>query len=220
MLCDKCHTKEATVHISTVVHPGLHQDERHLCPECAEVVQTSDPLLNPGTEPLLTAGSKPVMSLSPEAKAKIEVVNDKLSELDPIIHAFCTRRGYAFRAFTELWPARRATAHGDICRCLHLTTDASFLDILKRGFYPQMPWSLCASATLPLAPGQPIRTLFEDVFRSLPFSELASLLEERLENGFSILRELTREDVLAKGEMPGGRFVRHRWLPPVDNPER
>jgi hypothetical protein len=219
MLCDKCHTKEATVHISTVVHPGLHRDEHHLCPECAEVVQAGDPSLSPGAEPLLTVRPKPAMSISPEAKAKIETVNDKLSELDPIIQAFCARREYAFSAYAEMWPARRASARGEIYRCLHLTMDATILDVLKRGFWPEMPWSLCASATLlPLAPGESIRTVTEDILRGLPFSGLASVLEERLEDGFSILRKLTREDVLAKGGMAQGRFVRYPWLPPAASP--
>src|ERR1700677_3546955 len=141
MLCEKCHTKRATVHFSTVVHPGLHQDQHHLCPECAEAFQTSRPVLNPGAEPLLTAGSKPVMSFSPEAKARVDSVHDKLSELDPIFQDFCARRGYVFRrGAAEWWPAKGATARCEIERRLDLTTDVTFLDLLKRGFYPEMPW--------------------------------------------------------------------------------
>jgi hypothetical protein len=218
MQCDKCHTKEATVHVSTVMHSAPHRDEHHLCPDCAEVGQTSHPLLIPVPEPSLSVGSMPVMSLSPQATARIDEVNNKLSELDPVIHAFCKRRGYAFHAETKLWPARRAWAHGEIRRCLHLTMNATFLDILKRGFWPELPWSLYASASLPLAAGQPIRTLAEEIFRGLPFSELATVLEQRLEDGFSILHRLTRGDVLAGCEMTGGQSVHRSWLPPGRSP--
>ena len=133
-------------------------------------------------------------------------MNDKLVELEPILRKFCAHRGYALRGSSDasLWPFRSALAHGEIHRCLDLSADAKLLDILKRGFWPEMPWSLYASAAPRVAPGQLWRVLTTDVFRRLPFCELASVLEQRLEEGFSILRQLTLQDVLARGEIARG----------------
>jgi hypothetical protein len=145
------------------------------------------------------------MSLSGAAKARVRSVNDKLAEFEPILRKFCTHRGYALREPSDasLWPFRSVLAHGEIHHCLDLNTDAKFLDILKRGFWPEMPWSLYASAA-GVAPGQPWRILTTALFRRLPFCDLASVLEQRLEEGFSILRQLTLQDVLARGEIPRG----------------
>lgn len=195
------------VHISTILHPGPTPYEDHLCPECAQNIHAVVPLLDPRAEPLPVVSAQPVMSLSGEARARLRAVHDKLAELDPILHSFCAHRGYDFRASSEVWlrPFRCAWARGEIDRYLDLTTDATFLDILKRGFYPKMPWSLCASATPPRAPNQPFRILTVDIFRALPFSDLASVLEQRLEEGFAFLRDLTLQEILSRGVIPQGR---------------
>jgi hypothetical protein len=91
----------------------------------------------------------------------------------------------------------------DIDRCMHLTMDLTVAEAMERGFYPEMPWSLRAAATLPLAKGQPTRILSADVFHGVPYSRLAEVLGPGLEDGLSTLRGLTREDVITKGEVVG-----------------
>jgi hypothetical protein len=144
------------------------------------------------------------MSLSRHSKEKIRSVNDKLAQLDPILQSFCVNRGYSPRIVSDLWPSRGAWARGEIDRFLNLTTEARFPDILDRGFFPEMPWSLNATATPVMAPGLPLRwrVLTVNVFRGLLFSELPGVLENGLERGFAILHALTLEDVLARGESP------------------
>jgi len=207
MRCERCQSEDATIHISSILHAGTNLQELHLCQECAQVTQAEGPLLSPTPEPLPVVAARPVMSLSNEAKEKIRSVNDKLVELEPILQSFCAQRGYSLRVTSELWPSRDARADGEIHRYLRLTTDARFIDILKRGFYREMPWSLKATATPRMAPGQPLlwRVLTVDVFRALPFCELAGVLENGLQGGFLILRGLSLEDVLARGEMPQAR---------------
>ena len=207
MQCERCQSEDATIHISSILSAHANPQEMHLCLECAQISQAAGPLLRPTPEPLPVAAARPVMSLSREAKEKIRSVNDKLVELEPILQSFCARRGYSLRVTSELWPSRDAWARGEIDRFLHLTTDARFTDILNRGFYPEMPWSLYATATPKIGPGRPLqwRVLTVDVFRALLFSELAGVLENSLEQGFSILRGLSLEDVLARGEIPQAR---------------
>ena len=140
----------------------------------------SETLLNPSPEPLPVAADRTVMSLSAEAEEKIRSVNDKLVELDPILQSFCEHRGYTLQRVSKLFPSRRAREHGEIDRYLDLMTDAKFVDILKNGFLPEMPWSLYARATPSMWPG---RVLTVNVFRGLPFSELAGVLDNGLERG-------------------------------------
>jgi hypothetical protein len=209
MRCDRCQSEDATIHISFILHARTNPKELHLCQACARITHAAQPLLNPSPEPLPVAAARPVMSLPREAKEKIRSVNDKLAELDPILERFCAHRACSFLgAASELWPSRGAWAPGEIDRYLNLTTDVRFVEILSRGFYPEMPWSLYATATLRSVPGQPVqwRTLKVDVFRGLPFSGLASVLKDQLERGFSILNALTPDDVLARGEIPQGEM--------------
>ena len=203
MRCETCQSEDATIHISSILGAHANPQEMHLCRECAQVSQAAAPLLSPTPEPLPVAAARPVMSLSNQAKEKIRSVNDKLVELEPILQSFCAHRGYSLGVTSELWPSRGVRAGGEIDRYLHLTTDARFADILNRGFYAELPWSLHATATPGMTPGQPLqwRVLTVDVFRALPFSELAGVLQSGLERGFSILNGLSLEDVLARGEM-------------------
>lgn len=97
--------------------------------------------------------------------------------------------------------------------------DVTFTEVLDRGFYPHLPWSLYATASLPFYTQPPDRrsqvpvtppdlhrpVLTFDLFRRLPFSRMADVLEEQLERGFSILSEVSREDILRKGEVPPGK---------------
>ena len=141
------------------------------------------------------------MSLSPEVTVRIQAVEAKLAELDPILHDFCTRRGYTFSSQIGVWPRRRAWAREEIDRALDLVMDLTVPEVMERGFYSDMPWSLRATASvmLPL----PGRLLNEDVFRGLPFSQLAEVLSARLEDGLAILRKVSREDIIARGQIHG-----------------
>ncbi len=73
MLCDKCQSKEAMVHITTILHVWFTVDreravagptvgEDHLCPECAQTSLATNPLLKPRADPLPAVGADPVMS--------------------------------------------------------------------------------------------------------------------------------------------------------------
>ena len=145
---------------------------------------------------------------SPEDWARVDAIEAKLAELDPIMKAFCQRRGFKFSKMVDenrsLWPRRGMSAREDIDRLMHLTMDLTVAEVMERGFYPEIPWSLHAAATLPIAIGQPTRILNTDVFRGVPYSRLAEVLGKGLEDGFSILRILTREDVITKGEIVAG----------------
>ncbi len=73
MLCDRCQSKEAMVHITTILHVWFPVDlervvagptvgEDHFCTGCAQTSLTANPLLNPRTDPLPAFGAQPVMS--------------------------------------------------------------------------------------------------------------------------------------------------------------
>jgi hypothetical protein len=191
MLCDRCQGQEATVHLSTVTHNSQTPQEKHFCPECALIEQVPPPHLD------FTTGPPPITSLSNSAKLKLTTVQEKLSELDSIFQNFCTCRGYTLAAPSDLWPSRRARARDEIDRHLHLSPDVSFLQILEKGFYREMPWRLDAKA---MPPQVPFPTLTINIFQGTPFSVLPSMLEQRLEEGFSTLRYLTLRDVMTKAD--------------------
>ena len=169
---------------------------------------------------------------SQEDWARVDAIEAKLAELDPIMQSFCERRGFRFSKMVDenrtLWPRRGMWVGEDIDRCMYLTMDLTvakvvdrgfypempyaaraqyenaFMEVLERGFYPEMPWSLHADATLPVAKVHPPRILRTDVFCGMPYSRLAEVLGKGLEDGHSILRSLTHEDVITKGEVFGG----------------
>jgi hypothetical protein len=148
------------------------------------------------------------MSLPREVWARVDAIEAKLAELDRIMQSFCERRGFRFSTMVDenrtLWPRRGMTAREDIYRGLYLTMDLTVQEVMDRGFYPAMPWSLHANATFMPAEGEPTRILGTDVFHGVPYSRLAEILEKSLEDGLLILRGLTREDVIARGEVVGG----------------
>jgi hypothetical protein len=141
------------------------------------------------------------MSLSPEITARVQAVEAKLAELDPILHGFCTRRGYRFSSHVGVWPRRMVWAREEIDRTIALTMDLTVPEVMERGFYPEMPWSLRGGATLPPAADQPIRILNLDVFQGLPFLQLAGVLEARLEDARAMLQKVTREDIVERGQI-------------------
>ena len=55
------------------------------------------------------------MSLPPEVTARIQAIEAKLAELDPILHGFCARRGYIFSSQVGVWPPRMGWAREEIC---------------------------------------------------------------------------------------------------------
>ena len=115
---------------------------------------------------------------------------------------------------TGLDPARRVWAPGEIDCYMDLNTDVTYPEILARGYYPQMPWSLYAYGVLPLEREQFCRILTLHVFRRLPFSDLANLLDERLEQGFAFLRTFSPEKILANGQI-----VRRQWSRSQSHPK-
>ncbi len=95
MLCETCHREEATVHIATIADSEPSSDERHLCSGCARIVHGSYPLLAAEGESTPSIGEYgDVISFGPEVNKKVQSVDDKLSELDPILRSFCARRGF------------------------------------------------------------------------------------------------------------------------------
>jgi len=226
MLCETCHSKEATVHIASVIYPAANVDARHFCEPCAQVAQTANPVLS-AARTLAPVHVKPVMGIATPARVKIGSIENKLAELDPMWEAFCAQHEYRFMPGRELWPHRMAWKHGELDHRLVLTMDAPFPELLERGFYPAMPWSLCAISSLPFwtrtsrrkaqpqidPAGLTRRILTFELFRRLPFSELRDVLEKQLERGFSMLSEVTREDILQKGEEPQGKQGPHRIYP-------
>ena len=110
---------------------------------------------------------------SPEVWVKVDAIEAKLAELDPIMQSFCERSGLKFSKMVDenrtLWPRRGMWVREDIDRCMNLTMDLTVAEVMERGFYPEMPWSLHADATLPIAKGQPTRILNTDVFRGVPY---------------------------------------------------
>ena len=141
------------------------------------------------------------MTLSPETVARIEAVEAKLMELDPILHDFCARRGFTFSSQVGVWPRRRVWARAEVDRTLTLIMDLTVLEVMERGFYPDMPWSLVATASL-MSP-MPGRLLSENIFHGLPFSQIADVLAARLEDGLVRLRKITHDDIITKGQIHG-----------------
>jgi hypothetical protein len=148
-------------------------------------------------------GRTALMSLSLEINAKIQVVEAKLTELDPILHDFCSRTGFTLSSIIGVWPRRKVWAREEIDRTIDLTMDLTVPEFFERGFQPEMPWSLYARASLPLSQDFPSHILSVDIFRHLPFSELAGVLAARLEDGLATLRRFNREDIIIRGRIHG-----------------
>jgi hypothetical protein len=141
--------------------------------------------------------------LSVEVRARIETVEANLSELDPILTRFCAENGYTLSRIVGVRPRRRLWIREEIDRSFDLTTDLSVSELMERGFFQTMPWSLYATASQMLRPDEPARFLSKEVMRGLPFSHLAAMLPDKLREGLSILRQITAEQVIAKGQIHG-----------------
>lgn len=227
MLCETCHTKEATVHIASIMHAPANMDARHFCEPCGQAAQTANPVLSITARNLPPVYFKPVTGIATPARVKIASVEQQLAELDPIWETFCARREYQFKPGRELWPNRGALKNGKIDHKLALTMDIRFIEMLDKGFFPGMPWSLYAMAAIPfyedasrkrsqaasLPPFSLRPILTFELFRRRPFSELPETLEKELERAFLMLSEVTREDVLQKGQVPQGKLGPLRLYP-------
>ena len=86
---------------------------------------------------------------------------------------------------------------------MDLTTDLTVQEVMDRGFSPDMPWSLHASASFLHIPGQALRMLTRPVFTNMPYSRLASALPEQLESGLALLRTFTADLIISSGETFG-----------------
>lgn len=132
------------------------------------------------------------------------MVEAKLTELDPIMQSFCERTGFRLIKTPEdvLYPKRMMfwAAREDINMSMHLTPDLSFRELMNRGFYPEMPWSL---EVIAVDSTKRIRMLTANIFRDVPYSRLVEVLPKELESGFSRLRQITREDIINKGMAVG-----------------
>jgi hypothetical protein len=114
---------------------------------------------------------------SPEGRANVAAIESKLKELDAVFRQFCSREGYTFSAMVDLWPRRRVWRRQEIDRCMDLTMTIGMVgvqDVLDRGFYPELPWSLSASGSLPPGTDPDIHILSRPVLEQVPFSQVAS----------------------------------------------
>jgi len=139
------------------------------------------------------------MSLAPEITERIQAVEAKLAALDPILHDFCTRRGYTFSSKVGVWPRRKVWAREEIDRSMDLVMDLTVQEVMDRGFSPDMPWSLHATGSFPPARGEQ-RILTRPVFTNMPYSQLAPALPAQLEAGLAVLRTFTRDLIISSGE--------------------
>jgi hypothetical protein len=145
---------------------------------------------------------------SPEGRANVAAIESKLKELDAVFRQFCSREGYTFSATVYLWPRRRVWRRQEIDRCMDLTMAIGIVgvqDVLDRGFYPELPWSLYASGSLPPGRDLDIRILSRPVLERVPLSHVASTLADSLERGLQILNSMTRSEILTRGEKCGRR---------------
>ena len=206
MLCERCQRDDAIVHLSTFVHSGPDPVQYHYCAKCAEALEIipSDSIASTTSTQTTTSGT--IIALSPAQRAKIGDVDEKLIELDPIMRGFCTRRGYTLSMVGGLIPGRRAWARGDLVRYIDLTTDTPYHEILKRGFFPEMAWSLYASAAAQS------RVMSRVLLHRVAYDEFKSVLEQHLEEAATFLSGLSLDQVAANGR------IDLRTPPPLHTP--
>jgi len=143
---------------------------------------------------------------SPEGRANVSAIESKLAELDEVFLRFCTREGYTFSPKVDLWPRRRVWRRQEVDRCMDLTMVIGVIgvqDVLDRGFYLELPWSLHASGSLRPAIDPDLHILSRPVFDHVPFSRLASVLADGLERGLKILNSMTENEILTQGQKWG-----------------
>jgi hypothetical protein len=140
------------------------------------------------------------MTLTPEITERIQAIEVHLASLDPTLHEFCTRHGYTFRSFVGVWPRRGAWHREEVDRCFDLTMDLTVPEVMERGFFTDMPWSLYVTASTLPHELVSARFLTADVFRRLPFSSLRDRVAAALESGLATLRTFTQEVIDERGQ--------------------
>jgi hypothetical protein len=143
---------------------------------------------------------------SPEGRANVAAIESMLAELDDAFRRFASREHYTFSATVDLWPRRRVWRRQEFDRCMDLTMDSGVIgvqDVLDRGFYPELPWSLYASGSLPPGKDTEMHILSHPVFERMPFSQLAEILADSLERGLEILNSMTESGILTQGQKCG-----------------
>jgi hypothetical protein len=143
-------------------------------------------------------------TLAPEITDRIAAVEMHLASLDPILHDFCTRRSYRFGSHVGVWPTRNVHQRhelDELDRCLCLMTDLTVEELMKRGFSPNMPWSLEVAASSYGRAERPARLLSARVFSGLPFSLLQTRLAADLESGFETLQTFTWSALKERGSI-------------------
>jgi hypothetical protein len=139
------------------------------------------------------------MSLSDQAKANVEAIELRLAEFDQLFRQFCSRHNYSFSSFVGVWPRRRAWRRQEIDRCLDLTMDVDVQEVLARGFHPELPWSMYASASIHPGTDPDVHVLSRPVFERVPFSQLEAAIANGLQRGLAILDAFTEKAVLTEG---------------------
>jgi len=142
---------------------------------------------------------------SPEARENVAAIESRLADLDEIFRQFCSHQDYKFSPTVDLWPRRRVWRRQEIDRCMDLTMEVGVQDVLDRGFYPELPWSLYASGSLRPGTDPDVHILSHPVFQHVPFFHLASALVDGLERGLEILNSLTESEILTHGRKFGRR---------------
>lgn len=141
---------------------------------------------------------------SPESTAKIRSIEERLIDLDPIFREFCARYGFNLRGGPELYPKRVVWRREELDRVMDLSPDVSVAEVMEKGFYPDMRWSLYANASLLPKLGQPVRMLSLPIFQRIAYSELRTTLVSHLEEGYNLLRAITLREVMLRGHaVPG-----------------
>jgi hypothetical protein len=135
-----------------------------------------------------------------EARAHLKAIEFKLAELDDIFAHFCTEQGYRFSRSLNIFPKCRVSRRQEIDRCIDLEFNVGFQDVLDRGFYPELPWSLYARASLHPGSDPDVHILSRPVFQNVPYTQLASVLKGALARGLQIVNAMTEKEVLADGQ--------------------
>ena len=81
--------------------------------------------------------------------------------------------------------------------------DVGVQDVLDRGFYPELPWSLRGNGSLHPDSDHQVHILTRTVFEHVPFIQLSAVLPASLERGLELLNEMTADSILAEGEKSG-----------------
>jgi hypothetical protein len=136
---------------------------------------------------------------SPEASAHLATIDSKLADLHDLFLQFCSRESYSFSRSVNIWPKLRVWRRQEIDRCIDLEFSVGFQDVLDRGFYPELPWSLYARGSLWPGADPDIHILSRPVFQNVPYHQLASILEHALASGLQMVNAMTEREILAHG---------------------